>query len=403
MLWWTVVKTALGSLVANKLRSFLAALGIVIGVAAVIALLALGAGAQRDILARVSSLGKNLMVVRPGLHRGHRGVRSGARETLKLGDAEAILAEVDGIVQVAPVVRRGAQLKRFNRNTSTIVVGTSRTYLEIRNFTVERGRAFTEAETNGAARVAILGPVTAEDLFDRDDPLGEVIKLNGINFRVVGVLGAKGDQGWFNPDDQAVVPYTTAMNHLFGLDHLPEIDIQTEDRADTKKIQAGITAVLRRRHRIQPGKDDDFHVRDQAEMLETVSSVTRTFTMLLGGIAGISLLVGGIGIMNIMLVTVTERTREIGIRKAIGAKKRDILGQFLIEAVLLSGLGGAVGVMSGIGLAALVTRLVNIGMLLRAEDVLLALSFSTGVGVFFGYYPAKRAARLNPIDALRYE
>ncbi len=403
MLWWTVVKTALKSLISNKLRSFLAALGIVIGVGAVIALLALGAGAQRDILARVSSLGKNLMVVRPGQQRRHGGVRGGSRETLKLGDAEAILDEVGGIVQVTPVVRRGAQLKYFNKNTSSMVVGASRTYLEIRNFTVERGRVFTEAETNSAARVAILGPVTAKDLFDRDDPLGEMIKLNGINFRVVGTLKSKGDQGWFNPDDQVIVPYTTAMNHLFGLDHLPEIDIQTHDGADTREIQAAVTAVLRRRHRIHPGKEDDFHVRDQAEMLETVSSVTRTFTMLLGGIAGISLLVGGIGIMNIMLVTVTERTREIGIRKAIGARNRDILGQFLLESVLLSGLGGAVGVAFGTSLATLVARAVGIGMLLRAEDILLALSFSAGVGVFFGYYPARRAAKLNPIDALRYE
>ena len=403
MLWWTVVKTALKSLVANKLRSVLAALGIVIGVGAVIALLALGAGAQRDVLARVSSLGTNLMVVRPGMHRGHRGVRSGSRETLKLGDADAILREVDGIVGIAPVVRRGAQLKYFNRNTSAMVVGTSSSYLEIRNFTVERGRAFTEVESTSSARVALLGPVTAEALFDRDDPLGEVIKLNGVNFRVVGVLRSKGDQGWFNPDDQAIVPYSTAMNHLFGVDHLGEVDIQTEDAADTREIQAGVTAVLRRRHRIQPGKDDDFHVRDQAEMLETVSSVARTFTMLLGGIAGISLLVGGIGIMNIMLVTVTERTREIGIRKAIGAKNRDILGQFLLESVLLSGLGGAIGVGFGAGLAILVARLMGIGVLLKAEDILLALSFAAGVGVFFGFYPAKRAAKLNPIDALRYE
>jgi putative ABC transport system permease protein len=403
MLWWTVVKTALKSLVANKLRSVLAALGIVIGVGAVIALLALGAGAQRDVLARVSSLGKNLMVVRPGQHRGQHGVSSGSRETLTLDDAEAILGEVGGIVGIAPLVRRGAQLKYFNRNTSTMVVGTTGTYLEIRNFAVERGRAFSDVETTGSARVVILGPVTAEGLFDRDDPLGEVIKLNGVNFRVVGVLKSKGDQGWSNPDDQAVIPYSTAMNHVFGVDYLGEIDIQTEDAADTAKVQEGISAVLRRRHRIRSDQDDDFEVRDQAEMLETVSSVTRTFTMLLGGIAGISLLVGGIGIMNIMLVTVTERTREIGIRKAIGAKNRDILGQFLLESVLLSGLGGAIGVGFGAGLATLVAQLVDIGVLLRAEDMLLALSFAAGVGVFFGYYPAKRAAKLNPIDALRYE
>lgn len=401
MLWWTVVKTALKSLVSNKLRSFLAALGIVIGVGAVIALLSLGAGAQRDVLAQVNSLGTNLMIVHPGLHAGPR--RVGSTQTLTLEDAEAILKQVDGVVQIAPVVNRGAQLKYFNRNAYTMVVGTSMTYLPTRSFSVERGRPFTDAETNAMGRVVLLGPVTAENLFGEADPLGETIKMNGVNFRVVGVLKPKGSTGFFNQDDQAMIPYSTAMRLMFGLDHLGEIDIQVAEDADVQPVKEKVGALLRRRHRIQPHEDDDFTVRSQAEMLEMASNILGIFTMLLGGIAGISLLVGGIGIMNIMLVTVTERTREIGIRKAIGAKNRDILGQFLIEAVLLSGLGGAVGVAFGTGLAVLVARLVNIGVLLRPEDVLLALSFSAGVGVFFGYYPAKRAARLNPIDALRYE
>lgn len=403
MLWWTVVKVALRSLLANKLRSLLAALGIIIGVGAVIALLALGAGAQREVLSKVSSLGTNLMFVHPGLHRRRGGVSAGSRETLTLEDAEAILGNVKGIVRVAPAVNGMAQLKFFNRNAHTMIIGTSTTYLPIRNFAVERGRSFTETETNGSARVALLGPVTVENLFGPGDPLGETIKLKGISFRVVGVLKAKGSTGIFNQDDQAMIPYTTAMNQVFGLDHLSELDIEVREGADTGRVQADVAALLRRRHGIQPGEDDDFTVRAQAEMLEMVSTVMRTFTMLLGGIAAISLLVGGIGIMNIMLVTVTERTREIGVRKAIGAKNRDILGQFLIEAILLSGVGGAIGVVFGGSLAMLVARLIGFGVQIRPWDVGLALSFSAAVGIFFGYYPAWRAAKLNPIEALRYE
>ncbi len=403
MLWWTVVKVALKSLLANKLRSFLATLGIVIGVGAVIALLALGAGAQREVLSKVSSLGTNLMFVHPGLHRGPGSVMAGSKETLTLEDAEAILDEVEEIVRVAPAVNGRAQLKFFNRNAQTIVIGTSTTYLPIRNFAVERGRSFTEAETNGSARVALLGPVTVENLSGSGDPLGETIKLKGISFRVVGVLKAKGSTGMFNQDDQAIIPYTTAMNQVFGLDHLSELDMEVQEGADTERVQADVAGLLRRRHGIQPGEDDDFTIRAQAEMLEMASTVMRTFTMLLGGIAAISLLVGGIGIMNIMLVTVTERTREIGIRKAIGAKNRDILGQFLIEAILLSGVGGAIGVGFGGSLAVLVSRLIGFGVQMRPWDVALALSFSAAVGVFFGYYPARRAAKLHPIEALRYE
>jgi len=377
-------------------------LGIIIGVGAVISMLALGAGAKSRVVDRISAMGTNLLIVRPGT-RGSRGVRSGTEQNLTLADAQAIVNEVPGVRQVAPVVTGTAQLKYFNKNASATTTGTSITYFPIRGFEIERGRAFTETEVERTSRVVVLGPTTAENLFGTSDPVGETIKIKGINFHVVGVLKPKGDQGWFNPDDQAIVPYTTAMKQLFGLDHLREIDIQAEDETSLDQVEEAATACLRKRHRVQAGDDDDFSIRNQAEMLETMSSVTQTFTLLLGGIASISLLVGGIGIMNIMLVTVTERTREIGVRKAIGAKDRDILSQFLLEAVLMSGLGGLFGVAVGIGGAQLIGSLMQSATVVEPWCILLALSFSAGVGIFFGFYPARNAARLDPIEALRHE
>ncbi len=402
MLFWVLIRTALRSLTANKLRSFLAMLGIIIGVGAVVSMLALGSGAERQVLAQINAMGTNLLVVRSGQRRRH-GVSVGPRQNLTLEDARAILAEVPGIYQIAPVVSSNAQLKYYNRNTRANVVGTAITYFPVRNFEVERGRPFTESETGQMARVAVLGPVTVENLFGFGEPLGEVFKLNGVNFRVVGVLKARGDQGWFNPDNQVIVPYTTAMEMLFGLDHLREIDIRAEDGADLAKVEEAAAKVLRRRHRIRPEADDDFSIRNQAEMIEAAENMIRIFTILLGSIAGISLLVGGIGIMNIMLVSVTERTREIGIRKAIGAKDRDILRQFLIEAVLLSGLGGSLGLALGFGVAEIISRTTMLLAVVEAPSAILAISFSAAVGIFFGYYPARRAAMLDPIESLRYE
>jgi putative ABC transport system permease protein len=251
--------------------------------------------------------------------------------------------------------------------------------------------------------VAVIGPVTAENLFGETDPLGETIKLKGINFRVVGVLKSKGDQGWFNPDDQAIVPYSTAMKQLFGTDSLREIDIRVADGADIDGVVAETTKLLRKRHRVGAEAEDDFNIRNQAEMLEMASTVLRTFTILLGSIAGISLLVGGIGIMNIMLVTVTERTREIGVRKAIGARDRDILRQFLFESILLSGLGGLLGVGLGFAIAGTIGWASDFVTVVEPASIVLSLGVSASVGIFFGFYPALRAARLDPIEALRYE
>jgi len=402
MLFLTILKVAMKSLMANKLRSFLAMLGIIIGVGSVISMLALGAGAQAQVMNRVSAMGTNLLIVRAG--QGRRGPRSsGAVKTLTLEDASAILEKVDGIDSLAPVVMGNAQCKYYNRNVNTSVVGSSFTYFPIRSFEIGKGRSFNEIEAERMARVAVIGPMTAENLFEEADPLGETFKLKGINFRVVGVLKSKGDQGWFNPDDQVLVPYSTAMRQLFGLDYVREIDVQVCEGEALDRVAEDIAKLLRRRHRVRTPEEDDFHIRNQAEILEMASSVTQTFTILLGGIAGISLLVGGIGIMNIMLVTVTERTREIGVRKAIGARDRDIMRQFLYESLLISGLGGLLGVGMGAGIASIISMATQFTTVVRYESVLLALGVSASVGVFFGFYPARRAAAMNPIDALRYE
>ena len=402
MIFWTVLKVALRSLIANKLRTLLSMLGIIIGVGAVISMLALGEGAQKQVMENVQAMGTNMLVVRPG-QAGMRGVSQGNQDNLTLADAQALLEKVPQVSQVSPVVSGSAQLKYFNRNSRTNLSGIAVTYFPIRNFEVEKGRAFSESEVNARSRVAVLGPVTVENLFGEEDPLEKTIKVNGINFKVVGVLKAKGDQGWFSPDDQILVPYTTAMKQVLGLEFLREIDLQIADGADVNAAQTKAEEVLRRNHHIPEDMESDFNIRNQAEAMETASNFSRIFTILLGSIASISLLVGGIGIMNIMLVTVTERTREIGVRKAIGAKNKDILLQFLLESLILSSLGGCIGIVCGIGVAMLIDQFTDFQTVLQIPSILLAFSFAVGVGIFFGFYPASRAAQLDPIEALRYE
>jgi len=401
MLFLTIFRVALISLWANKLRSALAMLGIIIGVGAVISMLALGAGTQKEVLSRYTAMGTNLLIVRPG-NRGTGGVVSGTQQNLTIEDAEALMA-LENIKGVTPVVGGNVQAKYFSRNARLSVLGTSATYFAMRNFEIESGRMFTEQEAEQSARVAVLGPTTVENLFGPSDPLGETVKMNGINFRIIGVMKGKGDQGFFNPDDQAILPYTTAMKQVLGVDRLREIDIEANDVVALNKLQEDATTLLRRRHRIQAGAAEDFSIRNQAEALEMQASSTRTFTILMGGISSISLLVGGIGIMNIMLVTVTERTREIGVRKAIGAKERDILTQFLLESILMSGLGGLIGVGMGYGTAHAIQTFFAMATIVEPSSVILSLSFAAGVGIVFGIYPAWRAARLDPIVALRYE
>jgi len=408
MIFWTILKVALRSLLANKLRSILAMLGIIIGVSAVISMLAIGAGTQKAVIDQFTAMGTNLLVVRPG-QRGTGGVMSGTQQNLTLEDAQAILDQVPGIRAITPVVGGQAQVKYFSKNARTNVQGVAVTYLTIRNYEVERGESFSENDVNRNARDAIVGPVTAENLFGAQDPVGQTVKINGINFRVVGVLKSKGDQGFFNPDDQILIPYTTAMRQVFGsttaatLNAVREIDIQANEGADLDKLQADTLALLRKRHRLQPGAQDAVNIRNQAEFLEARSKATEMFTVLLGSTASISLLVGGIGIMNIMLVTVTERTREIGIRKAIGAKDWDILSQFLVEAVLMSVLGGLIGVALGVGASDLIGRFSDYATIVKPFSVVLSLTFACFVGIFFGFYPATRAAKLDPIECLRYE
>jgi putative ABC transport system permease protein len=407
MLFWMIIKVAFKSLLANKLRSVLAMLGIIIGVGAVIAMLAIGSGAKDQVMSRINAMGTNLLVVRPG-QRGYGGVMSGTQQNLTVDDAVALL-KVDGVKSVSPVVNGSEQVKYLSQNTRTNIMGVAATYFDIRDYTVDEGAFFSDADTETRlGRVAVVGPVTAQNLFVSADPIGKTIKINGINFVVVGTYQSKGDQGWFNVDDQVLIPYRTAIKELFGVtsttpNSIREIDIETEDGVDNDAIQDRIDEVMRRQHKLQPDMPDDVDIRSQAEFLQTASQFAQTFAILLGSVAGISLLVGGIGIMNIMLVTVTERTREIGVRKAIGAKDRDILNQFLIEALIMSGVGGLLGVGGGIGAAKLITAFTPFTTLIRTDAVLLALCFSAAVGIFFGYYPATRAAKLDPIEALRYE
>lgn len=402
MLFWTIIKVACKSLLANKLRSFLAMLGIIIGVGAVISMLALGAGAKKQVMQRITAMGTNLLIVRSGGGR-HGGVRLATSESLTLSDAEAIRREIKGVVAVSPLVRGRGQVKYLNENMNTTIAGAALTYLDIRNFEIERGRAFSVLEENQSARVAILGSSTAEQLFGTQNPIGEQFRIKNINFRVIGVLKTKGDQGWFNPDDMVIIPYITAMKQVLGQDHLDEIDIKARDNANLSRIETAVENLLRKRHHIREDGENDFHVRNQAELIDMASSVTRTFSILLGGIASISLIVGGIGIMNIMLVTVTERTREIGVRKAIGARDRDVMRQFLLESILISGFGGLLGIGAGFITATLVGHFSGYQTIIEPHSIALALIVSASVGIFFGYYPARRAARLDPIVALRYE
>jgi putative ABC transport system permease protein len=399
--YWTIFKVGLKSLFANKLRSILAMLGIIIGVGAVIAMLAIGSGAQKQVMDRFSAMGTNLLIVMPG-QRGSHGVISGVQQNLTLEDAQAIAREVEGVTAVAPAVQGNFQAKYANKNTRTTLFGTAITYFAIRDVQIDRGRVFTEGEVDRMARVAVIGPTTAKNIFGESDPVGEVIKIKGINFTVIGISKSKGE-GWMSPDDRLIVPYTTAMQILLGVTYLREIDIQTTDEKVLADVQAKLTTLMRDRHRLREGTDDDFQITNMDEIRKNASEVTDIFKYLLGGIAAISLLVGGIGIMNIMLVTVTERTREIGIRKAIGAQERHILFQFLIESVIISGLGGIIGLGLGLLIAYLVPKFGPLKTYVEVSSAVLAIGVAAGVGIFFGFYPAWRAARLDPIQALRYE
>jgi putative ABC transport system permease protein len=399
------ISVALGALRANKLRSLLTMLGIVIGVAAVIAVVALGAGAQKAVNERISSLGTTLLTVMPGQQRG-MGVSFDQTMKLTIADAQAVEEKTTTLNAVQPEINSRAQVQYLNQNTSTSIVGTTANYLEVRKYELASGRMFTRSEDEGRQRLAVLGSTVVENLGIRSPEaiVGESVRIKGLLFTVIGVLKSKGQTSPFgNPDDQVLVPLTTGRFRIFGTDRLRSISVlaQTEDKIPD--AMADVQRVLRREHRLVSSKPDDFMIRSQADFLNTLGETTAVFTYLLSGIAAVSLLVGGIGIMNIMLVSVTERTREIGIRKALGATKMNILLQFLTEAVVLCVLGGIIGAMVGSGGAAAMSAFAQWNTQISPSSIVMAFVFSAVVGVLFGVWPARRAASLDPIVALRYE
>ena len=402
MLILDLFKMAIRSLISHKLRTFLTTLGIIIGVASVISMISIGEGARQQTLSTISKFGTNIITIKPGQKKS-RHVSTGKVDTLVLKDATFIEQNVPLITGVAAQVYRSAQLKFGNKNTNTTVRGTGKNYRRLANFEMQKGRYFNQQEINVAKRVCILGATVVKNLFAETNPLGETIKVDGKNFIVIGMTQPKGALSWFDPDDQIFIPVTTAQKRVFGMSHIQSIDVQAAKIEDLEVIKEDIAHVLRIRHNIADGKENDFYVQNSSQWLNSWGDAAKTFTYLLGGIAAISLMVGGIGIMNIMLVSVTERTREIGIRKAIGAKKKEILEQFLIESVLISFLGGGVGVLLGIGISKMVSNIGGWDTIVSTQSILLAFGFSVGIGIFFGFYPANKAANMNPIEALRYE
>ena len=405
MLIGEIISVALGALRANKLRSLLTMLGIVIGVAAVIAVVALGAGAQGAVKARISSLGTTLLTVMPGQQRG-MGVSFDQSVKLTVDDAKALQEKATNLNAVQPEINSRVQVQYLNQNASTSAVGTSANYLEVRKYELQAGRMFTTQEDEGRQRVVVLGQtvVTNLGLRSSDAIIGENLRIKGLQFTVIGVLKSKGQSSPFgDPDDQVLIPITTGRFRVFGTDRLRSISVLAQSEEKIPEAMADVQKVLRRQHRLTTSKPDDFQIRSQADFLNTLGETTAVFTYLLSGIAAVSLLVGGIGIMNIMLVSVTERTREIGIRKALGATSANILLQFLIEAVVLCLLGGLIGAAVGSGGAVAMSKFAQWNTQISPSSIVMAFVFSAVVGVLFGVWPARRAASLDPIVALRYE
>ena len=401
-------KIAFRALGRNKMRSFLTALGIIIGVGAVIAMISIGEGAKRGIEDRFASMGTNLLFVSPG-SQNQRGVHGGwgSMTTLKEDDALAIARECPAVMSVSPSVSARAQTVYGNKNWNTSISGTGDRYPEVRNWDVEFGTYFDEAMVKSAAKVCVLGADVKTNLFEDEDAIGKVIRIKKIPFKVLGVLKKRGESGGFGSrDDMLTIPYTTAMRRLQGIDYIQSADVRAVSTEAMPQAVVQIQELLRNRHRIAPGAEDDFTVRNMSEIAETAAQATQMMTVLLGSIAGISLLVGGIGIMNIMLVSVTERIREIGLRMAVGARERDILLQFLTEAIVLSLMGGIIGILVGVGSSKLLKNIkmfASMNTVVSPESVILAFCFAAAIGIFFGFYPARKASRLDPIEALRYE
>jgi putative ABC transport system permease protein len=396
---WRTIRISLMALSRNKMRSFLTALGIIIGVGAVIATISIGQGAKREVEKSFESMGTNLLFVRPG-SRSFRGVRGGegTYQNLTPDDAKAIAEKADAVKYVSPSVSTRAQVVYGNKNWNTSIYGVGDKYPEIRNWEVDKGIFFDEYMVRSGQKVCVLGSDVNENLFEGEDSIGQII-------RMIGVLKARGESGgFFNRDDMIDVPYTTAQRRLIGnVDRIQSIDISAVSEAKTAEATEQIEKILRTRHKIAPGAEDDFQVRDMSEIAQGAAESRQIMTILLGAIASVSLLVGGIGIMNIMLVSVTERIREIGIRMSVGAREKDILFQFLAEAIVLSVLGGLLGIALGFIGSELISRFTQLQTLVSLGSIILAFLFSGSVGIFFGFYPARKASKLDPIEALRYE
>jgi putative ABC transport system permease protein len=404
-MWSMTLRIALRALARNKLRAFLTMLGIIIGVGAVIAMVAIGEGAKATIQAQIASLGTNVLIVLPGsLNQG--GVRAGfgSVNTLVDGDAKAMAREVRAVAYASPVLRRQDQVIAGNLNWGTLAQGVAPEYQQIREWQVADGRFIHEGDVDSAAKVAVLGQTVARNLFGNDDPLDALVRMRNVPFRVIGVLAAKGQSGQGqDQDDVVMIPYTTMQKRLMRITYVQSIVVSAVSAERVPEAQQQITALLRQRHRIAPDREDDFTIRNLSDITEAATSSARVMAVLLGSVASISLLVGGIGIMNIMLVSVTERTREIGIRMAVGARSRDIMLQFLVEAVVMAATGGMIGILLGIGSSEVLRQWAQWPTHIDPVIVATAFLFSGAVGVFFGFYPAKKAATLDPIEALRYE
>ena len=395
---------AWASLVANNLRSLLTMLGIIIGVAAVIALVSIGNGVKQDIEDSISSLGSNLLVVMPGAPRTP-GVRpsQGSMKSLKISDYEAI-AKLEGVKAASPMTNGSYVVIYQNKNWTTSVAGVNANFQDVNNWTMTSGRFFSDKNVQNRERVAVVGQTVVKNLFADEDPVGKEIRVKNIPFRVIGVLKSKGNGTMGNDqDDTVLIPYTTSMERVEGIDYLRRVYVVAKDDEGIDRLQADIENLLRVRHNIKDTNLDDFNIQNMKSIMETVAQTTGTFTLFLGAVAAISLVVGGIGIMNIMLVSVTERTREIGVRKALGATYSVIVTQFLIEAVVISLIGGFIGIAFGIGASKVIGMVSGMSTVVSVPTIIMSFAFSMAIGLIFGIYPARKAAKLNPIDALHYE
>lgn len=397
---------ALTSLYANKMRSLLTMLGIIIGVGAVIALVSVGMGVRSNVTSSIASLGSNMLIISPGASNkgGVRGA-AGSRQTLKYDDAKAIKSKVKDIDYVSPTVQTSYQIVYGNQNWNTTVEGVTPEFMSIRSLSVSNGSFISTNDLEKRNRVAVIGTTVAENLFDEKNPVGQNIRINNQPYKVIGLLTSKGQSSMGqDQDDMIYVPLTTAMERMLGITYVQSINVQVSDSTKMDQVQENIETLLRQRHHLTAGnKEDDFTVRNLTSLMETVSQSTSMLTLLLGAIAGISLLVGGIGIMNIMMVSVTERTREIDIRKALGATFMNIMTQFLIESMVIGVIGGLIGILVGIGASQLISKFGNFTTVITATPIIVSFAFSVGIGLFFGIYPARKAAKLDPIEALRYE